>query len=150
MALREHPAAPARRIRPWPAVAVTGAASTALGVLALATAPGATTVDGTTYDTTFVTEWLWWLAYALVPVAAALAWRARAGYLAYVATGAALVLPHVVVAAVVVARYRLSGWGDGLEVFAFLHPVGLATVATGGLAVVGAVDALRRRRAGAR
>jgi hypothetical protein len=38
-----------------------------------------------------------------------------------------------------VARYRASGWGAGLEVLSFLHPV-LLTLGTGAL-----VAALRRR-----
>ncbi len=38
-------------------------------------------------------------------------------------------------AAVCVARYRSSGWGDGLEVSAFLHPL-LLTVLAGGLVAV--------------
>ncbi|WP_299037930.1 hypothetical protein [uncultured Pseudokineococcus sp.] len=129
---------------------MVGALSTILGVLALTTAPGATTVDGTSYDTTFVTEWLWWLAYALVPVAAVLLWRAAAGFTTYVAVGAALVVPHVVVAAVVFARYQWSGWGSGLEIFAFLHPAGLFALTLLALTAVGAVDAARRRRAAAR
>ncbi|WP_339574120.1 hypothetical protein [Pseudokineococcus basanitobsidens] len=126
-------------------VAAVGATSGGVGVLALVTAPGVTRVDELAYDTTFVTAW-WWLAYALVPVAAVVAWRVRAGYLTYVAVGAALVVPHVAVAALVVARYRWSGWSDGLEVFAFLHPLGLFAVAVVVLVVTGVVDALRRRR----
>jgi hypothetical protein len=51
----------------------------------------------------------------------------------------ALVLPQFVAAAVCVARYRSSGWSDGLESLAFLLPVAL-TVVTGGLVLL-----LRRR-----
>ncbi|MEJ5944739.1 hypothetical protein WDZ17_05455 [Pseudokineococcus basanitobsidens] len=133
------------RRSPGAVVAAVGATSGGVGVLALVTAPGVTRVDELAYDTTFVTAW-WWLAYALVPVAAVVAWRVRAGYLTYVAVGAALVVPHVAVAALVVARYRWSGWSDGLEVFAFLHPLGLFAVAVVVLVVTGVVDALRRRR----
>ncbi|MEJ5945326.1 hypothetical protein WDZ17_08470 [Pseudokineococcus basanitobsidens] len=146
MAVRQEdaPTRPHRAARR--VVLPVGALSAAVGALALVTAPGATTVDGTTYDTTFVTGWLWWLAYAVVPVAAVLAWRARASYLAYVATGTVLVVPQVVVAAVVAVRYQLSGWGSGLEFLAFLHPVGLFFLTAVVLGAVGAVDAAHRRR----
>lgn len=135
-----------RRRSSGAAVAVVGALSVAVGGLALVTAPGVTRLDEFAYDTTFVTAW-WWLAYALVPVAAVIAWRAKASYFAYVAIGAVLVVPHFVVAAVVVARYRWSGWSDGLEVFAFVHPVGLSVLAVVVLVVTGAIDgSLRHRR----
>lgn len=150
MTVGEIDAPPQRPRVAWSLVAATGALSTILGVLALVTAPGATTVDGTSYDTTFVTEWLWWLAYALVPVAAVLLWRAAASYLTYVAVGAALVVPHVVVAAVVFARYQWSGWGSGLEIFSFIHPAGLFGLTLLALTAVGAVDATRRQLAAAR
>ena len=62
MTLREVDAPPQQPRIAWSIVAATGALSTVIGVLALVTAPGATTTDGTTYDTTFVTKWVWWLA----------------------------------------------------------------------------------------
>lgn len=119
--------------------------SVAVGAFALLSAPGATTGDGVSYDMTFVTMWVWWLAFALVPVAAVLTWWAAAGWKTYLAAGAALVLPHVLVAAVVVVGYQLSGWGSGLEIFAFLHPLGLFVLALLVLSVVGGVSEARRR-----
>jgi len=144
MALEQSTRPVTRRVPVGVAVAV-GAASVAVGVLALVTAPGVTRLDRNSYDTTFVTAW-WWLAHVLVVPAAVLLWRTRAGYAGYVVTGAALVVPHVVVAAFVVARYRATGWGDGLEVFAFLHPFALFVVTVVVLGLTGAVDAARRRR----
>ena len=111
------------------------ALSTAVAVLALVTARGVVPLGGDAYGTEFVRGW-WWLAFLLAPVPALTARRRPAA--ARVQT-VALVVPHVAAAAVCVARYRASGWGDGLEVFAFLHPV-LLTLATGAL-----VAALRRR-----
>lgn len=138
--------APPRKLRrPLTAVAAIGVLSTTVGVVALLTAPGATTVDGTTYDTTFVTEWLWWFAYVLVPVAAVLMRRADSSYAMYAIAAAALVLPHFVVAAVVVARYHWSGWASGLEMFAFLHPVGLFAATAVVLGISADAGAARRR-----
>ena len=145
MALEQSTRPVARRV-PVDVPVATGAASVAVGALALVTAPGVTRLDEYTYDTTFVTAW-WWLAYVLVVPAAVLLWRTRAGYAGYVVTGAALVVPHLAVAALVVARYRATGWGDGLEVFAFVHPVGLLVLTAVVLGGTGAVDAARRRRA---
>ena len=110
--------------------------SGAVAVLALLTARGVVPLGDDRYTTEFISEW-WWLAFLLVPVPAAIA--SRRGPATAVAGTAALVLPHVVAAGVCVARYRASGWSDGLEGIAFLHPVLLA-VATWGLAA-----ALRRR-----
>ena len=117
-----------------PVVVLLGA-STAVAVLALATASGVTQLSDTDVSTEFISAW-WWLAFLLVPVPAATASRAPG---TAAAETVALVLPQFVAAAVCVGRYRSSGWGDGLEVFAFLHPV-LLTVVTGAL-----VLALRRR-----
>ena len=103
--------------------AVLGASS-AVAVLALATARGVTRLTGTTYETEFISAW-WWLAFLLVPVPA-LAARRRPG--AAAVQGVALVVPQFVAAAVCVGRYRSSGWGDGLEAFAYLHPLLLSAV----------------------
>lgn len=146
MTVREIDAPPHQPRIAWPVVATTGALSTVIGVLALVTAPGATMTDGTTYDTTFVTEWVWQLAYVLVPVAAVLLWRATGSYLTYVATGTALVVPHVVVAGVVFARYQWSGWGSGLEIFYFIYPAGLFALTLVLFTAVGVVDLARHRR----
>lgn len=107
--------------------------------------PGSHHSRRTNYDTTFVSESLWWLAYALLPVAAVLLWRGKASYMTYVTTGAALVVPHVVVAAVVFARFQLSGWGSGLEIFYFIHPAGLFALTLLVLTAVGGVDRALRQ-----
>ena len=110
--------------------------STAVAVLALGTADGVVHLGGPDYRTEFITGW-WWLAFLLVPLPAAFARRRP---VTAAAVTVALVVPHVVAAAVSVARYRTSGWGSGLEALAFAHPVLLALV-TWGLMV-----AVRRRR----
>ena len=109
--------------------------SSAVAVLALATARGVTPLGDGVYDTEFISA-SWWLAWLLLPVPVAAArHRPRAAAFRTVA----LVLPQFVAAAVCVPRYRSSGWGDGLEVLAFLHPL-LLTGATYGPV------ALRRHR----
>jgi hypothetical protein len=105
--------------------------SAAVAVLALTTARGVTPLGDDRYATEFISGW-WWLAFLLAPPAAIGARRRRSTAAAAVA---ALVVPQFVAAAVCVARYRASGWGDGPEVLTFLHPVLLAVV-TGGLAAV--------------
>jgi hypothetical protein len=109
--------------------------SVGVAVLALATADGVTPLGDDAYRTEFISAW-WWLAWLLVPVPVL---TARRRPRAAVLQAAALVLPQFVAAAVCVARYRSSGWSDGLEGLAFLQPVAL-TVVTGGLVVL-----LRRR-----
>ncbi|WP_448641535.1 hypothetical protein [Geodermatophilus sp. URMC 63] len=108
------------------------ALSTAVAVLALVTARGVVHLGGDSYRTEFVSGW-WWLAFALAPVPALTARRRPA---AARAPTLALVGPQVVAAAVCVARYRSSGWGDGLEVLAFLHPLLLTAVTVALVAVV--------------
>ncbi len=110
------------------------AASAAIAVWALVLARGEVALGGGSHATEFISPWWWW-AFLLAPVPA-LAGRTRAAATTLLA---ALVAPHVVAAAVCVGRYRSSGWGSGLEVLAFLHPVLLALV---GGALVGV---LRRR-----
>jgi hypothetical protein len=99
--------------------------SSAIAVLALATADGITRLTDIDHRVEFISAW-WWLAWLLVPVPAL---TARRRPRAAVLQAAALVLPHFVAAAVVVSRYRSSGWSDGLESMAFLHPIGLTVVA---------------------
>ena len=123
------------RRRDLPVVLIVLATSAGIAALALATAQGVTPVGDDAYDTEFISAW-WWLAWVLLPVPVGTARRRpRAAALQAVA----LLLPQFVAAAVCVSRYRSSGWSDGLEGLAFLHPV-LLTAVTCGLA------ALRRRR----
>jgi hypothetical protein len=120
------------------AVLAVLALSTAVAVLALATARGVTPLGGGSYDTDFLTAWCL-LSWLLAPVPATVGRRHPATALTQTV---ALVLPQFVAVTVCVARYRSSGWSDGLEGLAYLHPV-LLTVLTGGL-----VLAARRRRPG--
>ena len=115
------------------AVAVLGvlALSAGVAVLALATARGVVPLGGSSFETEFISPW-WWLAFLLAPLPAVAARRRAATGLA---AGAALVVPQFVAAAVCVQRYRSSGWSDGLEVFAYLHPL-LLTVVAGVLVAV--------------
>ncbi|MGY1652413.1 hypothetical protein [Geodermatophilus sp. SYSU D01119] len=115
------------------ALAVLGvlALSAGVAVLALATARGVVPLGGSSVETEFISPW-WWLAFLLAPLPAVAARRRTATGLA---AGVVLVVPQVVAAAVCVQRYRTSGWGDGLEVFAYLHPL-LLTVVTAALLAV--------------
>jgi hypothetical protein len=128
----QHRRVPHGRVRrDLTAVLALLAVSTAVAVLALATARGVVPLGDDAYETEFVSGW-WWLAFLLAPVPALAARRRPA---AARALTVALVGPQFVAAAVCVARYRSSGWGDGLEVSAFLHPL-LLTVLAGGLVAV--------------
>lgn len=120
-------------------VAVTAALSTAVAVLALVTASGAVQVAPATYDTEYISDW-WWLAWLLVPLVGVATWRHPSSWWLQVL---ALVLPQYVAAAICVARYRVAGWGSGLEVFALVMPVGLSVLA---VAVAGLVLGVRTRR----
>ncbi len=124
----------ARSLSDLAAALVILAASVTIAVLALGRARGEVALGGGSYATEFISPW-WWLAFLLAPVPA-LAGRTRVAATTLVA---ALVTPHVVAATVCVARYRSSGWGSGLEVLAYLHPV-LLTLVSGAL-----VGVLRRR-----
>ncbi|CCH90133.1 membrane protein of unknown function [Modestobacter italicus] len=100
--------------------------STAVAVLALTTARGVVRQDAITYTTEFISGW-WWLVFLLTPLPAALVHRRIA---TATVAAVALVLPQFVAAAVCVARYRASGWSDGLEGLSYLHPL-LLLLATG-------------------
>jgi hypothetical protein len=102
--------------------------SAAVALLALTTARGVVALGDDNYATEFISGWLW-LAFLLAPLPSAFARRRTTTAAVAVA---ALLLPQFIAAAVCVARYRTSGWGDGLEVLVFLHPV-LLTVVTCGL-----------------
>jgi hypothetical protein len=114
------------RGRDLPAVLVVLALSVGVAVLALTTARGVTPLGDDVYATEFISAW-WWLAWLLLPVPVA---TSRRRPRAAAAQTVALVLPQFVAAAVCVSRYRSSGWSDGLEELAFLHPV-LLSVVTG-------------------
>jgi hypothetical protein len=105
--------------------------STGVAVVALVTARGVVPLGDATFATEFISGW-WWLAFPLVPLPVACARRRTATAAAAVV---ALVLPQFIAAAICVERYRASGWGDGLEVLSFLHPV-LLLVVTGGLVAI--------------
>ena len=107
--------------------------SVAIAVLALATADGVTRLSDIDYRTEFISAW-WWLAFPLVGVPAA---TSRRRLRAAVLQTAALVLPQYIAAAICVARYRSSGWSDGLEVFAFVHPLLLTGIAAALVMVLG-------------
>jgi hypothetical protein len=111
--------------RNLPAVLAVLALSVGVAVLALVTARGVTYLGGNSYRTEFISAW-WWLVWLLVPVPVG---TVRRRPTAAAGQTVALVLPQFVAAAVCVARYRSSGWADGLEVLAFLHPA-LLTVVT--------------------
>ena len=123
---------PARR--DLPAVLGVLVVSTGVAALALGTARGVTPLGGNSYDTEFISAW-WWLAWLVAPAPVVAAGRRPA---VAARQTVALVLPQFGAAAVCVARYRSSGWADGLEGLAFLFPV-LLTVVTGAAVV------LRRR-----
>jgi len=102
-----------------------------LVLIALHEAPGATLVSGTTYDTEFIhSGWYGLTVIGLALVVATAALSGGWGLGAVVVTVAA----QWYAAAETVARYQESGWGDGLEVFAYLAPIGWAIV---GLLAVG-------------
>jgi len=101
--------------------------STTVAVVALGTADGVTSLGGGSYATEFISPWCW-SAFLLVPLPVL---TARRRLRAASDQGLALVLPQVVAAAVCVARYRSSGWGDGLEGLVFLHPLLLLAIAGG-------------------
>ena len=130
------------------AVALSAVALTAAVVLlALDRASGVTLRSpGDCCDTEFIdgpTLQLGWLALPLLAVAAYLSVRPAVLGLAGV------VLADVLAAAETVDRYADSGWGDGLEVFAFLHPILMAV--GGSVAIlVGWLVRTSRRRPGPR
>lgn len=102
---------------------ITAAASVIVGWVSLSTAPGVTALGDGEFSTEFANAgamaWAWWLPIA----AAASAYCAGARW--GLATAAAATVPQIVVAAIVVNRYAASGFGDGLEVLAYLLPIGV-------------------------
>lgn len=126
------------------AVAVTLLPSTAIAVVALVTAPGVTRLDEYNYRTEFVHTGWWALAW-LLPLLVGVAtcrWPRAA-----VAHGACALAPQFVVGFVVVWRYRVSGWAQGLEIFVFLYPVLLTALC---MAAVGLATWRRSSQGGAR
>ncbi len=113
-----------QRWLPWLPVLVALALSTAISVLALSTASGVTYLGDSSYDTEFVSGW-WGLAWFLPLLPGVTAWFRP---LVAAWQGLAVAGPQVVTAAIVVNRYRVSDWGDGLEFLSFLMPLGLVAV----------------------
>lgn len=111
--------------------------------LALAVASGVTRLGGDTYDTEFISSPVYVAAAALgVTLAGGAAWwswRWAVGGLVLAVAGL------VWGGTVTVGRYAESSWGDGLEVFVYLVPLGAAVVGSGAVAVA----ALLSRRSAA-
>lgn len=111
-------------------------------LLALHLADGATLVSGTTYDTEFIDGRVLSLAWLLVPVVGTTAYLSTPwGILA----GLAATASQLYGAAETVHRYRVSGWADGLEVFAYLWPIGVLGLSAVAV-LVGALARLAQRR----
>ena len=125
----------AGRLRDLAAVLGLLLLSATVAVLALSTARGVVSLGNGSYSTESVSGW-WWLAFLLVPLPAAIAGRRGRGVAA--AAIAALVVPTSWPpwSAWPEARYRASGWSDGLEGLAFLHPALLALLARAFVAAV--------------
>jgi hypothetical protein len=116
--------------------------STILVVLSLQTASGITYLGGTSYQTEFANP-AWWIAGFLlfIPVCVA-SWRHPRLAPGYVI---AALGPQVVLPAVVVHRYAVTGWDDGLEALGYLYPI-LMLPLFFAAAALGSVLGKRRQR----
>lgn len=132
---------PSFRTSGWLAVVGAALVATAIPVHALITASGVTYLGDDSYNTEFIAvSWSWSWLLVLIPGVAA--WfRPR---LAWV-LGFVVVAPQVVAAAVAVGRYGASGWGDGLEVLAFLLPIGMGVLIVAQIVIATAVRRYRAR-----
>ncbi|CAN5304733.1 hypothetical protein BH18ACT9_BH18ACT9_14250 [soil metagenome] len=101
-------------------VAVTLAGSVAIGLVGLAAARGVTRIGRSSYDTEFIHPATSG-ALLLLLLPAMMAGRSAGRLVVPVVLAAAV--PQWLVAGEVVGRYQESGWGDGLEVFAYLTPL---------------------------
>jgi len=101
-------------------VAVTLVGSVVIGLVGLAAARGVTRIGRSSYETEFIHPTTSAVLLLLVLPALLAGWST--GRLVVPAVLAAAV-PQWFVAGEVVERYQESGWGDGLEVFAYLTPV---------------------------
>lgn len=103
--------------------AVTGVAA-GLTAVSLATASGVTQVSEHDFRTEFANQ-LWWnLGWLLViPVFFLSRSKRSAGWL--LLCGLCPAVPQFIVAAVVVRRYAVSGWGDGLEYLTYVQSVAM-------------------------
>jgi hypothetical protein len=127
------------------AVAVTLLPSVAIAVVALVRASGVTRLDEYSYRTEFVHEGWWMLAWVLPAlVGVATWWWPRAVLLA----GTCALAPQFLVGVVVVWRYRVSGWSDGLEIFVFLYPSLLAALCAVAFGLAEWLRSARSRRRG--
>lgn len=126
----------------WTAVAASVVVASAIPAYALVSATGVTPLGDDNFDTEFISAaWAW--AWLLVLIPGVAAWvRPRVSAV----LGVAVVVPQVVAAGICVGRYSASGWGDGLEVLAFLLPAGMVVL----IAVQLVVAALVRRSRQAR
>jgi glucose-6-phosphate-specific signal transduction histidine kinase len=97
----------------------------ATATAALAFANGAVRISGDDYSTEFVDD-PWWVASLLLVIPVFFIARAKGWLGAAVAVLVGAV--QVVVAAITVHRYQVSGWSDGLESFAYLEAFAFAFV----------------------
>ena len=130
-----------------PAAYLLGIATPAAVFTALAfgTARGeAVEVSRDSYDTSGLVlnfSW-WWAAYLLVVPVFLVARR----YPRLAAVGAFIAaVPQFITAYVYVVRFGESGWGDGLESFAYLYAFSM-TILFAGAAVLGLISGRRSRQ----
>lgn len=127
------------------AVAVTLLPSVAIAVVALAAASGFTRLDEYSYRTEFVHEGWWMLAWVLPVLVGVATWCWPRAALLHATSALA---PQFLVGVVVVWRYRVSGWSDGLEIFVFLYPSLLATLCAAAYGIAEWLRSVRSRRRG--
>ncbi len=109
----------------WVVVALAG--SVVIGLVGLTAARGVTRIGRSSYETEFIHPATSAALLLLVLPALLAGWSAGRLVVPAVLAGA---VPQWFVAAEVVDRYRESGWGDGLEVFAYLTPVWVGMLCT--------------------
>jgi hypothetical protein len=107
--------------------------SAGLVAASLYTASGITQLDAGSYHTEFANPVFWYCGFLLALPIGWAAWRYPRFAAGFVI---AALVPQFVLPAIVVERYRTSGWGDGLEYLGYLFPMLMTTlfiaVAAGG------------------